>query len=73
LLFYDPAYPLGTIYFYYVPDQADTIYLNSLARLQSSRRSTTQISLPPGYEELHRRRPRDQLARRNTAGRRRRA
>lgn len=51
-LFYDADYPLGTIYFYYVPDQADTIYLNSLARLQALAALNTQVLLPPGYEEL---------------------
>lgn len=51
-LYYDATYPLGTIYFYFVPDQADTIYLNSLARLQSIAALNTQIALPPGYEML---------------------
>lgn len=51
-LFYDRAYPLGTIYFYYVPDVADTIYLNSWKRLQTLAALVTAISLPPGYEEL---------------------
>jgi hypothetical protein len=51
-LFYDAAYPLGTIYFFYVPDSADTIYLNSLARLQSVAALTTAITLPPGYDQL---------------------
>lgn len=51
-LFYDRAYPLGTIYFYYTPDVADTIYLNSWRRLQTLASLVTAISLPPGYEDL---------------------
>jgi hypothetical protein len=51
-VFYDPAYPLGTLYFYYVPDQADQVYINSWKRLQSGLALVTQISLPPGYEDL---------------------
>lgn len=51
-LFYDRAYPLGTIYFYFVPDAADTIYLNSWKRLQTLATLVTVISLPPGYEQL---------------------
>lgn len=51
-LFYDRAYPLGTIYFYYTPDAADTIYLNSWKRLQTFASLVTAVSLPPGYEDL---------------------
>lgn len=51
-LFYDRAYPLGTIYFYFTPDAADTIYLNSWKRLQTLATLATAISLPPGYEDL---------------------
>lgn len=52
VVFYDPAYPLGTLYFYYVPDAADTVYLNSWKRLQTLAALVTAISLPPGYEDL---------------------
>jgi hypothetical protein len=51
-VFYDPSYPLGTLYFYYVPDAADTVFLNSWKRLQSLAALVTAVSLPPGYEEL---------------------
>lgn len=51
-LFYDRAYPLGTIYFYYTPDVADTIYLNSWKRLQTLAALVTPVVLPPGYEQL---------------------
>ena len=51
-LFYDRAYPLGTIKFFPVPSQADTIFLNSSARLQSLAALVTAISLPPGYNSL---------------------
>lgn len=51
-LFYDRAYPLGTINFYYTPDAADQVYLNSWKRLQVLAALVTPISLPPGYEDL---------------------
>jgi hypothetical protein len=51
-VYYDPAMPTGTLYFYPVPDQADTIYLNSPARLQNVAALVTAISLPPGYDGL---------------------
>ena len=52
ILFYDRAYPLGTIYFYFTPDAADTIYLNSWKRLAQVAALVTAITLPPGYEDL---------------------
>lgn len=51
-LFYDAAVPLGTVYFFPVPDAADTVYLNSPCRLQSVAALVTTIVLPPGYEDL---------------------
>jgi hypothetical protein len=51
-LFYDPGMSTGTIYFYYVPDAADTIYLNSLKRLASLSALNTAVTLPPGYDQL---------------------
>lgn len=49
-LFYDPAYPTGTIYFYPVPDVAYTLYIRTYKRLQSFTNLTTDLSLPPGYQ-----------------------
>lgn len=49
-LFYDPAYPLGTVYWYCVPDASYTAYINSWKQLQSFAGLTTVLALPPGYE-----------------------
>lgn len=51
-VFYDAAEPLGTLYFWPVPDQADQVYLNSPARLQGTLALVTQLVLPPGYNTL---------------------
>ena len=50
LLFYDPAYPLGTIYVYPVPSATLTLKLNHWQTLQSFAALTTDLSLPPGYQ-----------------------
>lgn len=52
LVFYDPVYPLGVLYFYFTPDAADSVYLNSWKRLQTFAALVTVVSLPPGYEDL---------------------
>lgn len=51
-VFYDQTVPNGTLYFYPVPDAADTVYLNSPSRLQSVAALVTPIVLPPGYEDF---------------------
>lgn len=51
-LFYDRAYPLGTVYFYYTPDANDAVYLNLWKRLATLAALVTAVSLPPGYEDL---------------------
>lgn len=51
-IYYDPTYPNGTLYFYPVPDAADTIFLNSLAQLQADLTLVTTLTLPPGYDTL---------------------
>lgn len=48
-LFYDPAYPLGVLNVYPVPDVSLTLKLNSWQTLQSFASLTTDLSLPPGY------------------------
>lgn len=51
-VFYDATEPNGTLYFWPTPDAADTVYLNSMARLQGTLSLTTAITMPPGYEKL---------------------
>jgi hypothetical protein len=51
-VFYDPGVSLGTLYFYPVPDAADSLFLNSWKRLQTLAALTTDIALPPGYNRL---------------------
>ena len=48
-LFYDSSYTLGTIYLYPVPEQAYTLYMESLKPLSQLSGYTTEISLPDGY------------------------
>ena len=49
-LFYDAAYPLGTINLYPVPQQtAGTLFFDSYLQIQSFADATTAIDLPPGY------------------------
>jgi len=52
LVFYDPGFSLGTIYFYGVPSGSLTLFINS--RLQFTQVATinTTVSLPPGYKRL---------------------
>lgn len=49
-LFYDPAYPNGTLYLYPVPSVQVTLRLNTWQTLQSFSALTTELALPPGYE-----------------------
>lgn len=51
-IFVDEAYPLATVYFYPIPDQAYPVYINSWARLQNVAALNTAIALPPGYNKL---------------------
>lgn len=52
VVFYDPAYPLATMYAYPVPSQTLTVYIDSWQQLQSFSALTTDVSLPPGYEDM---------------------
>ena len=52
VLYYDPAFPLGTVFFYPTPDQTYTVNLDSWTRLQSFAGLATAVSLPPGYNRL---------------------
>ena len=50
-VFYSRAVPLGTLFFYPVPDAAYTLKLRSWKRLQSFTALTDVLALPAGYEE----------------------
>jgi hypothetical protein len=49
-LYYDPGFPLGTIYVYPEPQAGLTLYFNSWKQLGSVSTISAQVSLPPGYE-----------------------
>lgn len=48
---YNPTYPYGTIYLFWTPDVAYELHLLSLKELSSFATLTTDVSLPPGYED----------------------
>jgi hypothetical protein len=48
-VFYDTAYPLGSLYAYPVPSVALTVKINHWQILQNFANLTTDLSLPPGY------------------------
>jgi hypothetical protein len=50
VIFYDPGYPLGTIYEYPIHDSSLTFFLNYQAPLQTITATTDTLSLPPGYQ-----------------------
>jgi hypothetical protein len=50
VLWYDNAYPLGTINLWPLPLAGLTLYLSSYQRLQSFALISTTLSMPPGYE-----------------------
>lgn len=52
ILFYDPAFPLGTIFLYDVPDDASTLHIKTWKPFSSFSTLTTNIDLPPGYDQL---------------------
>ena len=49
VLFYDRAYPQGTVTLYPVPNLAMTLYFDSYLQIQSFADKDASISLPPGY------------------------
>lgn len=49
-IYYDAAYPLGTIEVWYVGDSTHTLYLNTRGQLEQFADTTTNIDLAPGYE-----------------------
>lgn len=52
VLFYDPAFPSGTVNLYFVPDSASTLHLKTWKPFSSFATLATDINLPPGYEQL---------------------
>ena len=50
ILFYDPAFALGKIYLWPVPDAANTLVLYRWTPLTSIATVNTAVSFPPGYE-----------------------
>jgi len=51
-IFYEPSYPLATIYFNRKPDQAYSFHCKSWKQLQSFSALTTDLALPPGYQRM---------------------
>lgn len=49
-LYYEPAYPLGVVNLYPVPDSTYTLTLAVRSPLTSFATAATSVSLPPGYE-----------------------
>lgn len=49
-MFYDRAYPLGTINVYPIPSTPITLFLNTWQPLQSFTIGTEALALPPGYQ-----------------------
>jgi hypothetical protein len=49
-LYYDPGFPLGTLYIYTVPASTLQTFINYWLMLQTFTTLTDVVSLPPGYE-----------------------
>lgn len=52
IIFYDPAFPLGTINLWPVPDGANTLHVKTWKPFSSFATLATDIDLPPGYDQL---------------------
>jgi hypothetical protein len=52
LLYYDPKYPLGTVYFNCKPDYAYTLSLDCLRPMAALTLADDPFSMPPEYEEF---------------------
>lgn len=50
-IYYEPSYPLGTLYAYPVPSEPVSIYLQTWVSIQSFPNASTAIALPAGYED----------------------
>ena len=51
-IFYDPAFPLGTINLYPAPDSASTLHIKTWKPFTAFATLVTNIDLPPGYEQF---------------------
>lgn len=51
-VYLEPDYPIATLWVYEVPTGSATLYLQTWEQLQSFPLATTQIALPPGYEDM---------------------
>lgn len=49
-LYYEPAYPLGTVFLYPVPSATNDLHMDVWQTLQQFNTLTEELSLPPGYE-----------------------
>ena len=52
VIYYDRAYPVGTLYFWPVPSASLSLHLSTWKQLSSFAALATTLSLPPGYEEM---------------------
>lgn len=50
-LYYDSDYPLGTIYLYPTPSAANVLHYSQWSIVQQFATKTTDMALPPGYQE----------------------
>lgn len=51
-LYYEPGYPLGTLYAYPIPSPNLTLHINHFQPLQQFTSKTESLSLPPGYQYM---------------------
>ena len=50
-LFYNPTYPNGTLYLYYSPESAMTMFLKAITLMDEPAALATEITFPPYYDE----------------------
>ena len=51
-VYLEPDFPIATLWVYQVPTDSATLYLQTWEQLQSFPAATTEIALPPGYEDM---------------------
>lgn len=49
LVYYEPTYPLGTLFVYFAGNASDTLYLTVRGQLEQFADTTTDVDLPPSY------------------------
>ncbi len=52
LLYYDPQYPAGLFFLYFVPDKAYKLFVDSWKPFTRFAALTTVVTFPPGYERM---------------------